>query len=183
MMLWSGRSFAQQDVLVPWHLGDHHVQGDTGDDREETPELSRTCQALGNGNTLPSSSPPLHSDVERTATGEQLQLREYYAAVGVKRCGDGNNADLDPDEVVPCETSSIIPQKRVEALSAPAPKSASHGVRLHGVAGACGSVVYQRYCHVYEEGELEGLVRKIRSLKVLDSYYDKSNWCILAERC
>ncbi|CAM9734586.1 unnamed protein product, partial [Ectocarpus sp. 12 AP-2014] len=45
-----------------------------------------------------------------------------------------------------------------------------------------GSVVYQRYCHVYAEGELEGLVERVDGLRLVESYYDRSNWCVVAER-
>lgn len=58
-----------------------------------------------------------------------------------------------------------------------------HGVRVDPVAGAGnGSVVYQRYCHVYVEGELDELIGKVEGLRLLTSYYDRSNWCVLAER-
>lgn len=65
---------------------------------------------------------------------------------------------------------------------APTPTAPRHGVRVDGVAGTAGSVVYQRYCHVYAEGELEGLVERVTGLRVVESYYDRSNWCIVAER-
>lgn len=69
------------------------------------------------------------------------------------------------------------------SVPAPTPSAPRHGVRIDGVAGgAGGSVVYQRYCHVYAEGELEGLFEKVDGLRVVESYYDRSNWCVVAER-
>ena len=44
------------------------------------------------------------------------------------------------------------------------------------------TLVYQRYCHVYREGELELLFHKIPGLIVEESYYDTSNWCVRARR-
>lgn len=41
---------------------------------------------------------------------------------------------------------------------------------------------YQRYYHVFKEGELPGLVSKVSQLLILDSYYDHENWCVVAER-
>lgn len=67
-------------------------------------------------------------------------------------------------------------------VGAPTPNAPRHGVRLDGLAGGFGSVVYQRYCHVYVEGELEGLVERVRGLRLVESYYDRSNWCVVAER-
>ena len=42
--------------------------------------------------------------------------------------------------------------------------------------------VYQRYCHVYQRGELLELVSALPHAKVLDEYYDTGNWCVLAEK-
>ena len=40
------------------------------------------------------------------------------------------------------------------------------------------TVVYQRYCHVYKEGELEKLFEKIPGCQVEASYFDFGNWCV-----
>jgi alkylated DNA repair protein alkB family protein 8 len=42
--------------------------------------------------------------------------------------------------------------------------------------------VFQRYYHVFEEGELEHLVSRVEGLRLLHSYYDQGNWCILAQK-
>ena len=42
--------------------------------------------------------------------------------------------------------------------------------------------VLLRYYHVFEEGELEGLVEKVEELVVVESYYDQGNWCSVLER-
>jgi alkylated DNA repair protein alkB family protein 8 len=42
--------------------------------------------------------------------------------------------------------------------------------------------IFQRYYHVFEEGELEGLVEQVEELRVVHSYYDQGNWCVIAER-
>ena len=44
------------------------------------------------------------------------------------------------------------------------------------------TVVFQRFCHVYKEGELEALINKIPSCRVVESGYDKSNWFIMIEK-
>lgn len=43
-------------------------------------------------------------------------------------------------------------------------------------------VVYQRYCHVYKQGELEELVGHIPGLRVVDTQYSRSNWCVKIAR-
>ena len=42
--------------------------------------------------------------------------------------------------------------------------------------------VLLRYYHVFEEGELEELVKKVEGLVVVESYYDQGNWCSVLER-
>ena len=39
-----------------------------------------------------------------------------------------------------------------------------------------------RYCHVFRRGEVEELVVQAGNGAVVDSYYDTSNWCVVAER-
>ncbi len=56
----------------------------------------------------------------------------------------------------------------------------THGKRVE----TKNSTVFSRYCHVFAEGEIEGLVKAAGGcLKLLDSYYDCSNWCVVAEKC
>ncbi|DBA02863.1 TPA: LOW QUALITY PROTEIN: hypothetical protein N0F65_006653 [Lagenidium giganteum] len=43
-------------------------------------------------------------------------------------------------------------------------------------------VVYQRYCHVYRQGELEELVAQVPGLRVISSAYSRSNWCLPTSR-
>lgn len=45
-----------------------------------------------------------------------------------------------------------------------------------------GAVVYNRYYHVFSEGELERLVSGMSNAVVIDRFYDKSNWCIVLEK-
>ena len=39
------------------------------------------------------------------------------------------------------------------------------------------SVVFKRYYHLFEEGELDGLVARVPGVTLTASFYDKSNWC------
>jgi len=42
-----------------------------------------------------------------------------------------------------------------------------------------GLVVFQRYCHMYKEGELENLVSKIDSLEIVDSGFESGNHFVI----
>jgi hypothetical protein len=44
------------------------------------------------------------------------------------------------------------------------------------------SLTFYRYYHVFRKGELEELIGQIDSLRVIDSYYDHANWCVVAEK-
>ena len=43
-------------------------------------------------------------------------------------------------------------------------------------------VVFNRYCHVYQQGELQRLCSHIRTAEVVDTWYDESNWCIRVKK-
>jgi len=45
-----------------------------------------------------------------------------------------------------------------------------------------GAVIYNRYYHVFAEGELERLASCISDAVIVDSFYDKSNWCVIIEK-
>mmetsp|Transcript_1470 Transcript_1470/g.1684 ORF Transcript_1470/g.1684 Transcript_1470/m.1684 type:complete len:139 (+) Transcript_1470:2-418(+) len=44
-----------------------------------------------------------------------------------------------------------------------------------------GLVVFQRYCHMYREGEMEDLASKIEGTKIIESGYESGNHFILLE--
>jgi len=44
------------------------------------------------------------------------------------------------------------------------------------------AVVYQRYCHVYREGELEELFLATGMCEVEEVYMDTGNWCVIARK-
>lgn len=50
------------------------------------------------------------------------------------------------------------------------------------VSASKNAVVFQRYYHLFTEAELRGLVQQVPGAKVIDCFYDKSNWCIVYER-
>ena len=44
-------------------------------------------------------------------------------------------------------------------------------------------VIFQRYCHMYRQGELEGLVAQIPTLELIESAYEKGNHVVLLKVC
>lgn len=188
------RSFAAQDVLVPWHLADHHTQDrdtsiNSGIDDETTDRLEQSTSDTNgvqhpppkrpfpeeNGSLVRSSAPPPSDGGNATAPcgnagSDQMQhSRDSSRDSALRKPGLRGVAESKSGEAD-------------EVVSAPTPSAPKHGVRVDGLAGGGGSVVYQRYCHVYVEGELEGLVESVDGLRLIESYYDRSNWCVVAER-
>lgn len=46
-----------------------------------------------------------------------------------------------------------------------------------------GAITYHRYYHVFREGELDQLIdRYVENLHIISSYYDHTNWCVVAEK-
>lgn len=45
-----------------------------------------------------------------------------------------------------------------------------------------GAVVFSRYYHVFEQFELDRLVQQVPQAEVLESFYDKDNWCVVMRR-
>ncbi|XP_073144002.1 tRNA (carboxymethyluridine(34)-5-O)-methyltransferase isoform X2 [Henckelia pumila] len=72
-----------------------------------------------------------------------------------------------------------LPYHRAEVSGASANAIANGWARKDDKKGA---VVYDRYYHVFGEGELERLVSGVDGAVVVDKFYDKSNWCIILEK-
>lgn len=84
------------------------------------------------------------------------------------------------DMLVPWHHSDVV-KERSEKQDKPnfvEEGQPAHGYRVEDKR----STVFQRYCHLYVQGELEKLVEKVEGFVVLKSYYDCSNWCVVAQR-
>lgn len=44
------------------------------------------------------------------------------------------------------------------------------------------SVVFERYYHLFHKGELETLAANIADVSISQSFYDKSNWCVVLQK-
>ena len=45
-----------------------------------------------------------------------------------------------------------------------------------------GKLVYQRYYHVFKQNELEQLVSQLSNVVIDESYYDRTNWCVIVRK-
>ena len=104
----------------------------------------------------------------------------FYAWAREQTDARSGHAFEDSDVFVPWHLRyrtdrRVSDQKPADVLQG---ATASHGV----VDEEKGAVVFQRYCHVYKEGELRDLFAQLPWLRVEEEYYDTGNWCITAEK-
>lgn len=88
---------------------------------------------------------------------------------------NGKGLDNQQEYFVPWH----LPYHRAEVSGASATALANGLAKKDDKKGA---VVYDRYYHVFSEGELERLVSGMDNAIVVDRFYDKSNWCIILEK-
>lgn len=147
---------------------------------------SAAQDSLADGAATAAAAAPLAADV---GTGGAPGSSSGGQGAGQASAADAGSTVASGDYFVPWH----LPFHRAEAAAAA--REAGHG-RQH--AAACkadapapaaprldsqkGAVVYQRYYHLFEEGELDSLVRRLPGAAVVDSFYDKDNWCCVMER-
>ncbi|CAI5473570.1 unnamed protein product [Closterium sp. Yama58-4] len=90
--------------------------------------------------------------------------------------GKSTGAEASQEFLVPWH----LPCHRVEIGSAAAAQHVASGFARRDEAK--GSVVYNRYYYVFTRGELERLITGIGGASVVESFYDKSNWCVIMEK-
>jgi alkylated DNA repair protein alkB homolog 8 len=69
-----------------------------------------------------------------------------------------------------------LPMHRVEAVAA------AQSAAEVAVDTGKNALVFRRYYHLFEPGELEGLVEQVPGAAVVEGFYDKDNWCVVFER-
>ncbi|KAL0323188.1 UNVERIFIED_CONTAM: tRNA (carboxymethyluridine(34)-5-O)-methyltransferase [Sesamum angustifolium] len=87
------------------------------------------------------------------------------------------------------KASSLYQQEYFVPWHLPYHRAEVSGASVNAVANGLarkddkkGAVVYDRYYHVFSEGELERLVSGVDGSVIIDRFYDKSNWCIILEK-
>ncbi|KAH7294875.1 hypothetical protein KP509_27G022800 [Ceratopteris richardii] len=131
-----------------------------------------------------SSGPALESIEEQEVIDDvsnnhdELKLAENAGIQPISNLLHGKPAEFgvgQQDYFVPWH----LPYHRAEIAGATAGAIASGLARKDDKKGA---IIYDRYYHVFAEGELERLVSGVRGVDVFDSFYDKSNWCVILRK-
>ncbi|KAL3514035.1 hypothetical protein ACH5RR_026752 [Cinchona calisaya] len=132
----------------------------------------------------PSSSLTLESIPEAEENGSREKLTDFLDK-SIDLTTQSADNSLAYKEERSCEDQQEffvpwhLPYHRAEVSGASANAVASGLAKKDDKKCA---VVYNRYYHVFSEGELEKLVSGMEKSVVVDRFYDKSNWCIILEK-
>jgi alkylated DNA repair protein alkB family protein 8 len=146
----SKRTFESQDTMVPWRLSKRFLSE------------AQQQQLLGKG----------EGKCEGAVDGEQQRVAEVTRGLASAAMTPPAPADTPTGAVTQEQASFPSPPP-----PAPARPSTDSGACKH-VTEDSGELVFQRYCHVYKEGELEELCSSIPGCVVSESGWDKGNWFV-----
>lgn len=151
----SGHKFAAQDVLVPWHFKVQPKKEKQVTQLNPKAEVFEPASSSGDFSYGIESSNSV-SDSE----GKCIAMH--------------NECTRKPTQSSLQDTEATITCSNLHGSVEPA----THGT----FDEAKGTVVYQRYCHVYMKGELEGLLCQIPWIEVADTSYDSGNWLVIVRK-
>lgn len=130
---------------------------------------------------------PLPVHVNRTEFVQQDMLVPWKLKPQIKKDtkekGKNKKSDSSSNSISDNDKSSIVcdnqQPKQVESKQGNSSTAASV---LCDTTVEGQEPVFHRYYHVFKQGELEALCGKLEGLKVVKSYYDEGNWCVIFEK-
>ena len=154
-----GCSIAEGERLQQSH--DRHVSSaDSGSEAISSVQQSAT-DAVG---TSQSDGQDPSVAVQQTAAGSKLSKHDQTALPS-------------NDYFVPWHLPFHRAEAALQVLKAGQQgNDAAGSVRIDNTKN---SVVFSRYYHVYEQFELDKLVQQVPGAEVVDTFYDKDNWCVV----
>ena len=113
---------------------------------------------------------------ERKEDEKQQQSSGQSAEGGAEeqQVADGNGSPRSSSEEV-----KRVPREKKRYRTAEERKEAA---RREEERRRESDLIVHRYCHVYVEGELEALLSRLPSCRLLDRYYDKGNWVMCVQK-
>ena len=167
------------DYFVPWHVPFHRVeaaaaaararggesfaQQDSGplaqpSEQSPSPEAAAAGAHANDGG----AACILHSGRKGLAheASEFIQTPGPLAEDGA---AGGNDCAVDLDcASARAQVGHVFPDGRVDTVK--------------------GTVVFKRYYHLFDRGELDSLVHETPGVRLASSFYDKSNWCAIFQK-
>lgn len=128
----------------------------------------------------------IHEDVEEDDVGDDLcsdvcDVAENRAVEHQLHLGNSFNETvyqrpIEEDRIPLIESTDYRPSENGTSY-----RHSNSSMSLESPGG--GSVTHHRYYHVFREGELDALINHhVLDLHITSSYYDRSMWCIVAEK-
>ncbi len=99
------------------------------------------------------------------------------------RCdGRSSSEETNPRAMLTRQAAATQePEAKMQSTDTSLSRSTSQDSLTSG--SGSGSIMFHRYYHVFREGELDSLIEEfVENLHIISSYYDHTNWCIIAEK-
>lgn len=169
-LMFSRHVFVSRDVLVPFHMRVDASVVDTS-----------TCASPDKASE---SKRPRVSPV--ATTSESTKEAEHMSDSAPLNANQDHQQEGNSDRSAVDTSKDQVPRNDDDCCSI------KHGVLDEEKK----SIVFQRYCHVYEQGELKELALSLNSrhatnqdqnqshdwVAVIDEFYDTGNWCIVLQK-
>ena len=129
---------------------------------------------------------PLHRVEAAAAAARTLAARpaegpgRQTTSGGLKEVGETD--DLQDESGPSNAGSSTAASAPSQTVVGSAWNSGEGGFADGRVDRAKRTVVFKRFYHLFDEGELDSLIQQVPGVCITDSFYDKSNWCVIYQR-
>lgn len=161
------------DYFVPWHVPFHRVEAAAAAAKAHSGEA------------------PQQQHKHHTASPHQLAAHDALAGSGAAVCMQQPQQTEDRQDASAASPSGdAAGEPELAQDAAPCPDSGAGDGRPHmkdvfpdgRVDRAKGTVVFKRYYHLYDKGELDDLVHQVPGVQLRSSFFDKSNWCAIYQK-
>lgn len=197
--------FEYQDVMVPWHLQPKYTpKGDSSSTAKRSWETKEEKESKTRSKRERRKKKRMKELVE-----ERLPIKEKSSVenAGERLMGPLREMQLDDEDLCPCRPTAVKnpgtdgrnvrenlqlgqelgPGQEQEQAGelGQKPPDVGQEERLEQpgqrqALKVLGYSTYQRYYHVFRQGELALLVQDVPGVEVKQEYYDHENWCVVA---
>ena len=177
----SKRIFETQDTMVPWRLSKRFFTEQHDSASTAPPSLTTKVSVADNNKEVVVSR---LADVQPTCEPNEASSESVKtSATGVGIIGVNEKKKIKGKKIRSTEaaTAASVEQEEANICAPVVLQQGDSGVCKH-VVEEHGELVFQRYCHVYKEGELEGLCSSIPGCRIVESGWDRGNWFVQLEK-
>lgn len=168
-------SVSQASLLRPGESVESSEAGDFSDRTGSVSDYSRQNTESRSVITQSSASLASWSDCSK-----DIRFADRRTA----RCdGRSSSEETNPRAILTRQQAATQEPSEVKMTSTGTSLSGSTSQDSLTSESTGGSIMFHRYYHVFREGELDALIDEfVENLHIISSYYDHTNWCIIAEK-